>query len=169
MMRLLISMLFLLLLTIPASAAEEGYYIGPEQGVDLRLAPRTTAAISDHFDHKHQVKILKRDRNWIKVQTLDYTGIRGWVPAGAVRKSSGSQPTRSAASTFFSSFTSMFRTSDSEQKTAVLGVRGLDSGDGSATDIKAGKKSLKIVDWMDTLNVPEGEVTAFIKEGELKP
>ena len=168
-MRLLILTTICLLLSQSAYAAEEGYYIGPEDGVDLRLAPRTNAAISDHFDHKQQVKILKRDRNWIKVQTVDYTGIRGWVPAGAVRKSSGPQPTRSAASAFFSSFTSMFRTSNTEQKTAVLGVRGLDSGDGSTTDIKAGKKALKIVDWMDTLNVPEGEVTAFIKEGDLKP
>ena len=169
MMRRLILLVALLLFTIPVYAAEEGYYIGPEDGVDLRLDPRTSAAISGHFDHMHQVKILKRDRNWIKVQTLDYTAIRGWVPAGAVRKSSAPQPTKSAASVFFSSFTSMFRTSDPEQKTAVLGVRGLDSGDGSATDIKAGKKSLQVVDWMDTLNVPQGEVAAFIKEGNLKP
>lgn len=168
-MRLLVLTTIFLLLSQSAYAAGEGYYIGPEDGVDLRLAPRTNAAISDHFEHKHQVKILKRDRNWVKIQTLDHSAIRGWVPAGAVRKSSAPQSTRSAASSFFSSFTSMFRSSDSEQKTAVLGVRGLDSGDGEAADVKAGKEALHIVDWMDTLNIPDGEVTAFIKEGDLKP
>lgn len=169
-MRLLISLVLLLFIAAPAYAAEEGYYVGPKDGVDLRLAPRTNAAISDHFDYKTEVKILKRDRNWVKIQTLDYTAIRGWVPAGAVRKSSGSSSSKSSrSSSFFSSFTSLFRSSDPEQKTAVLGVRGLDSGDGSATDKKAGKKALQIVEWMDTLNVPEGEVAAFIKEGDLKP
>ncbi|HKI60448.1 MAG TPA: hypothetical protein VKA23_05390 [Mariprofundaceae bacterium] len=167
-MRLLLSITLLLLFAIPASAAEETYYIGPEKGVDLRLRPENRAAVSGHFDHKTEVKILKRDRNWAKVQTLDYTAIRGWVPAGAVRKSS-TQSTRSSSPSFLSSFTSLFRSSDPEQKTAVLGVRGLDSGDGSVTDKKAGKKALKIVEWMDTLNVPDGEVTAFVKEGDLKP
>ena len=168
MMRLLISITLLLLFAIPASAAEEGYYIGPQDGVDLRLAPRTNAAVSGHFDYKTQVEIIKRDRNWTKIQTLGHTAIRGWVPAGAVRKNS-TQSTRSSSSSFLSSFTSLFRSSDPEQKTAVLGVRGLDSGDGAVTDKKAGKKALQVVDWMDTLNVPEDEVAAFVKKGGLKP
>ena len=168
-MRLLLSITLLLLFSIPASAAEETYYIGPADGVDLRMRPENRAALSGHFDHKTEVKILKRDRNWVKVQTLDYTAIRGWVPAGAVRKSNTAQSTRSASSSFLSSFSSLFRSSNSEQKTAVLGVRGLDSGDGNTADTKASKKSLQIVEWMDTLNVPNGEVTAFVKEGHLKP
>jgi len=169
MMRLLISTALLLFFAIPASAAEEGYFIGPENGVDLRLRPEKKAAVSGHFDHKMAVRVLKRDRNWTKVQTLDHTAIRGWVPAGAVRKSSSPQSTRSSSSSFLSNFTSLFRSSTPERKTAVLGVRGLDSGDGTATDKKAGKKALKIVEWMDTLNVPEGEVAAFVDEGALKP
>ena len=168
-MRLLISITLLLLFAIPASATEETYYIGPENGVDLRMRPENRAALTGHFDHKTEVKILKRDRNWTKIQTLDYTAIRGWVPAGAVRKSLNSSSTRSSSSSFLSSFTSLFRSSNQEQKTAVLGVRGLEGGDGVATDKKAGKEALQVVDWMDTLNVPESEVATFIKEGDLKP
>ncbi len=168
-MRILISISLLLLFAIPAAAAGNNYYIGPQDGVDLRLAPRNKAAVSGHLSYKTEVAIINRERNWTKIQTLGHNAIKGWVPAGAIRKSSRPTSSRSSSSSFFSSFTSMFRSSDPEQKTAVLGVRGLEGGDGKAADSKAGAKSVQIVEWMDTLNVPENEVASFIKEGHLKP
>jgi len=159
--------MLLLFLAIPAMAADQVYYIGPHDGVDLRLRPDNRAAISNHFPHKTEVKIIKRDRNWAKIQILDHTAIRGWVPAGAVRKSSTVTPSTSSSS-FFSSFTSLFRQSPQQQKTAVLGVRGLEGG-GGAADKEASEKAVRIVEWMDTLNVPPNEVASFVKDGNLKP
>jgi len=166
-MRLLISLLLLMLMATPAIAAGGSYYIGPDDGVDLRLAPRNRAAVSGHLDSKTAVEIIKRDRNWAKVMTTDHKGIKGWVPAGAVRKNV-SKASSGSSSSFFSSFTSIFRSSPTNQKTAVLGVRGLESGDGQ-DNTKASAQSIQIVEWMDTLNVPQDEVASFIKEGELKP
>jgi len=169
MMRLLISITLLLLFAIPATAAESNHYIGPQEGVDLRLAPRNKAAVSGHLSHKTEVAVIKRDRNWTKVQTLGHSAVKGWIPAGAIRKNSTNKSVRSSSSSFFSSFTSMFRSSNPEQKTAVLGVRGLEGGDGKAADSKAGAKSVQIVEWMDTLDVSESDVATFIKDGHLKP
>ena len=169
MMRLLISITFLLFFAIPATAAEGNYYIGPQDGVDLRLAPRNKAAVSGHIPHKTEVAIIKRDRNWTKIQTLGHNGIKGWIPAGAIRKNNNTKSARSSSSSFFSSFTSMFRSSNPEQKTAVLGVRGLEGGDGKAANSKAGAQSVQIVEWMDTLDVSESDVATFIKDGHLKP
>jgi len=166
-MRLLISIMLLLFFAMPATAAEQVYYIGPHDGVDLRLRPDNKAAISNHFPHKTEVKIIKRDRNWAKVQILDHTAIRGWVPAGAVRKSSNVTP--SSSTSFLSSFTSLFRSPEPQQKTAVLGVRGLEGEDGKVADKEASGKAIRIVEWMDTLNVPQSEVASFVEEGNLKP
>jgi hypothetical protein len=167
-MRLLIFMLLLLMVT-PALAAGGNYYIGPNDGVDLRLRPDIKASVSGHLDRKTEVEVIKRDRNWTKIQTADHRGIRGWVPSGAVRKSSTTTSSGSSSS-FFSSFASIFRSSKpQEQKTAVLGVRGLESGDAETADKKAGEKALQIVEWMDTLKVPDSEVAAFVEKGKLKP
>ncbi len=166
-MRFLIVIMLLMFAATPAMADQDNYYIGPDDGVDLRLAPRNSASVSGHLDAKTEVEIIKRDRNWTKVQTIGHGTIRGWVPAGAVRKNY-SKASSGSSSSFFSSFTSLFRSSNAEQKTAVLGVRGLESGDDQA-NTKASAQSVKIVEWMDTLNVPQKEVAAFIREGELKP
>jgi len=168
-MRLLISTLLILLFSMPALAAEGNYYVGPSDGVDLRLRPEMKAPVSDHLDRKTAVKIIKRDRNWAKIQTTDYKRLRGWVPAGAIRKGSGTASS-SSSSSFLSSFTSLFRSSGpQDQKTAVLGVRGLEGGDANVANKKASAKAVQIVEWMDTLNVPEGEVAAFVEKGHLKP
>lgn len=167
-MRLIIAVLSLLLLATPAMAAGGGYYIGPDDGVDMRLAPKNKATVSGHLDTRTEVEVLNRKRNWVKVQTLGHGGIRGWVPAGAVRKQY--QPKKSKKkSSFFSSFASMFRSPEPTRKTAVLGVRGLEGGNGNATDKEAGTKAIQVVEWMDTLNVSQSEVISFIEKGNLKP
>ncbi|MDT8376323.1 MAG: SH3 domain-containing protein, partial [Mariprofundaceae bacterium] len=118
-MRLLISIL-MLLFVMPATAAEGGYYIGPGDGVDLRLRPDNKATVSGHLDSNTAVEVIDRERNWTKVMTIG-RGIKGWVPAGAVRKSAGTTSSGSSSS-FFSSFASLFRSPEPPRKTAVLGV-----------------------------------------------
>jgi len=166
-MRLIIMILSLLLLPTLGIAVENGY-ISHRDGADLRLAPRNNAAISGHLDTKTDVEIIKRDRNWIKVQTRR-GGIKGWVPAAAVHESRSTATSKRSSSSFFSSFTSMFRSSGSTQKTAVLGVRGLESDGGKTSDKKTSAKAIQTVEWMDTLNVDTQEVSSFIDEGGLKP
>jgi len=160
-------MMLLLLFAIPATATEGSYYIGPRDGVDLRLRPDVKAKVSGHIDSKTAVEVINRERNWTKIVTIG-RGIKGWVPAGAVRKSSSVKKS-SSSSSFFSSFTSLFRSSEPQQKTAVLGVRGLEGGDGDAANKKASGEAVRIVEWMDTLNVSQSEITAFVEEGDLKP
>jgi len=169
-MRPLISILLLLLFAAPATAIGGDYYIGPEEGVDLHLRPDNSATVSDHLKQNEEVEIIDRERNWAKVRTTDYRGIKGWVPAGAVRKNLNTASSgKSSSSSFFSSFASLFRSSEAPQKTAVLGVRGLEGGDGDAAGKKAGAAAIKTVQWMDSLHVSQSEVSAFIKEGRLKP
>jgi len=165
-MRLLISTLLLLLFATPAMAAES-YYISPRDGVDLRLAPDSSAKISGHLSRKTDVKIIDKRRNWRKVQSLDHKGLAGWVPEGAIRKRYQATTTTKRSS-FFSGFSSLFRSPEPAQKTAVLGVRGLED-EGAANADQANAQANRVVEWMDTLNVPDREVAAFIDEGELNP
>lgn len=164
---MLIPLLLFMIFVSPASAAEANYYISPRDGVDLRLAPRNNATVSGHLPFKTDVEVVDKQRNWSKVKTLDYKAVVGWVPEGAIRKrftpsSSGSK------SSFFSSFASMFRSQEQPQQTAVLGVRGLEGGE-KATSKDAGEQAIKAVEWMDTLHVPQSDVAAFVKEGDLNP
>ncbi|MCF7821019.1 MAG: SH3 domain-containing protein [Mariprofundaceae bacterium] len=168
-MRLIIAALFLLLLATPVMAAGDGYYIGPDEGVDLRLAPRNSATISGHLDTGTDVEIIKRDRNWAKIQTPGHSSIRGWVPAGAVRKSQVATSSGSSSSSFLSSFTSLFRSPEPPRKTAVLGVRGLEGSESASVEKEATENATRMVAWMETLKVPQSEVGTFIKEGDLKP
>ncbi|MDT8377192.1 MAG: hypothetical protein RQ867_10720, partial [Mariprofundaceae bacterium] len=64
---------------------------------------------------------------------------------------------------------SLFRSPEPPRKTAVLGVRGLEGGDGNVADKEAGEQAIRIVQWMDSMHVPPDEVSAFVKEGHLKP
>jgi len=167
-MRLIISLLFAVSFSGIAAAADGSYYIGSHSGVDLRLAPRNSATVSGHLERKTAVEVIDRRRSWTKVQSLG-SGIRGWVPAGAVRKSySSAKPSRSSSS-FFSSFTSMFRSPEPPRKTAVLGVRGLEDTGAASAEKAATEQANKAVEWMETLDVPDEAVAAFINEGDLNP
>ena len=63
----------------------------------------------------------------------------------------------------------MFRSPEPTQKTAVLGVRGLEDSGTASAEMAATEKANRIVEWMDTLNVPDEEVAFFIDEGDLNP
>jgi len=168
-MRLIIILLFAISFGGVAVAADGSYYIGSHNGVDMRLAPKNSAKVSGHLSHKTEVKVINRERNWTKVQTLGRSGIKGWVPAGAVRKSYSTATSSRSSSSFLSNFTSLFRSPEPSRKTAVLGVRGLE-GDGTASAEKAAtEQANRTVEWMDTLNIPQSEVASFVKEGNLKP
>ena len=152
-----------------AVAADGNYYIGSHSGVDLRLAPRNSATVSGHLDRKTKVEVIDTRRSWTKVQTLGSRSIKGWVPAGAVRKSYSSATSSRSSSSFFSSFTSLFRSPEPPRKTAVLGVRGLEDDSAASAEKTATEQANKAVEWMETLNVPDEAVAAFINEGDLNP
>jgi len=166
-MRLLIPTLLLLLFSNPAMAAEDRYYISPRDGVDLRLTPNNNAKVSGHLSRKTDVKIIDSRRNWRKVRSLDHKGLVGWIPEGAIRKRYEATTTKKRSS-FLSGFSALFRSPEPAQKTAVLGVRGLED-EGAANADQATEQANKAVKWMDTLNVPDREVAAFIDEGNLNP
>lgn len=167
-MRLLIAFILLIALASPVCAGEASYYIGSRSGTDLLAQPDTRADVVRHLDWKTYVVILESSRNWRKVKIADDENITGWVTEGAIRKRFQSTSSKSSSS-FFSGFTSLFRSPEPEQKTAVLGVRGLEDDANAKSNVPSTAEAKEMVKWMDTLAVPNRDVARFIEDGELNP
>lgn len=151
-----------------ALAKGDSYYIGPRGGADVFATPNKRAEVTSHLTRKTSVKILQKRKNWRKIETIDKRKVTGWVFEGAVRKRYKTVKS-SKKSSFMSSFTSFFRSPEPTHKTAVLGVRGLEDDGAARAERAATKRANKLVKWMDTLNVEEGAVAAFVEEGDLNP
>jgi len=168
-MRLIMTTLLMFGLSGIALADDAAYYIGARSGADVFASPNKRAEVTAHLPRMSSVTILQKRRNWWKVKTIDARQeVSGWVFEGSVRKRYKSAKAKKKSS-FFTGFASMFRSPEPPRKTAVLGVRGLED-DGTASAERAATKSAnKMVKWMDTLNVEDGAVEAFIDEGDLNP
>jgi len=164
---LLLAFVLAIVMATPALAADnESYYIGSRSGSDVYVYPRTSAEKLGHLKRKTDVKVLEKRRGWWKVKTSGLKPeVSGWVYQSTVNKRY--QATTTKKSSFFSGFSSLFRSSEPQQKTAVLGVRGLEE-EGGATR-KADAKAREAVKWMDSLIIKNRDVAAFIEEGDLNP
>ena len=172
-MRLITSLFFVLGLSVlgfssTVLAGSDSYYIGARSGADVFESPNKRADVTAHLSRKTSVKILQKRRNWRKIETMDEAKVSGWVFEGAVRKRYKTVES-SKKSSFMSSFTSFFRSPEPTHKTAVLGVRGLEDDGAASAEKAATKRANRLVKWMDTLNVEEMAVAAFIDEGDLNP
>lgn len=147
--------------------AGEGYYIGSKDGVDLLKEPNAAAAVAGHLDRLTDVKVIQKKRAWWKVDSLNISPKKsGWVPSGAVRKRYQRTAIKKASNSFFSGLSSFFHREDSgSQKTAVLGVRGLDE-EGNAA---GGRANTEAVKWMEGLQVSDADIDRFVEQGRLNP
>jgi len=167
-MRLIITLLFMLGFSATSMAAGDSYYIGSRDGTDVYAYPNKSASVTAHLPWKTDIRLQEKIRNWQKIETTGANRVKGWVFESAVRKRY--QPaSKKSDSSLFSRLTSLFRSPEPEQKTAVLGVRGLEDEGVANTDNAATQHANQMVKWMDRLNVPDREVAAFIEEGELNP
>ncbi|MDX8408282.1 MAG: hypothetical protein R8L58_07845 [Mariprofundaceae bacterium] len=165
MVRLLSVILFSLLFPATAMAADQ-YYIGSSNGVDVLAKPGAGADVTGHLDRLTDVKIIQKKRAWWKVSTIRVSPkVSGWVPSGAVRKRYQRTAEKKASGSFFSGLSSFFHQDSNTQKTAVLGVRGLDE-EGNAAK---GKANLAGVEWMEKLDVPDADLATFVEQGRLNP
>jgi hypothetical protein len=168
-MRLIIITALMLGLSGTALADDASYYIGARSGADVFTSPNKRAKITTRLPRKSSITVLEKRRGWWKVETTDATEkVSGWVFEGAVRKQYQSTRNKKKSS-FFSGFASLFRSPEPPQKTAVLGVRGLEDSGAASAERAATEQANKIVKWMDTLNVPDDAVISFIDEGDLNP
>lgn len=151
-----------------ALAADDSYYIGARSGADVFATPNKRADVTAHLTRKTSVKILQKRRGWRKIETIGKNRVTGWVFEGAVRKRYKTVKNKKKSS-FMSSFASFFRSPEPTYKTAVLGVRGLEDDGAASAERTATKRARKLVKWMDTLNIEEGAVAAFVDEGDLNP
>lgn len=168
-MRFVIVLILTLACAGYVDAEEASYYIGSRSGSDLLDQPDSQASVVKHLEWKTYVNILTSKRNWRKIQTLDKSKDMGWLPEGALRKRYSSSSTSSASSSFFSGFTSMFRSPEPERQTAVLGVRGLEEGGVARSGQPSTEQAKQMVEWMDTLTVPDRDVARFVENGNLNP
>lgn len=169
MLRSISVLLTLFLLAMPAVAAEPEYYIGPRSGADLYNRPSSHADKIAHLERLTVVKIIRKQRTWWRVETVGVTPqAQGWITAGSIRQRYQPEVANRKSSSFFSGFASLFGygRSNPNDKTAVLGVRGLDE---ETTAKAGGRGNTSAVKWMDTLTVSQQEVNQFIKEGDLNP
>ncbi len=167
MVRILGSLLCCFLLATPAWAVDR-YYIGSSDGIDVLQRAQAHAVVLGHIPRLTDVKIIQKKRAWWKVRTVGYTTpeISGWVPSGAVRKRYRATVAEKTSNSFFSGLSSLFhRNTAGGQKTAVLGVRGLDE-EGNAA---GGKANMVAVEWMEGLGVSNADVAAFVEQGRLNP
>ncbi|MDX8403248.1 MAG: hypothetical protein R8K54_02430 [Mariprofundaceae bacterium] len=173
-LRLVITLLSILGFSAPCFsgttlAGGDSYYIGARAGADVFESPNKRANVTTHLTRKTSVKILQKRRGWRKIETEDEAKVTGWVFEGAVRKRYQSAKS-SKKSSFLSSFTSFFlRSPEPTHKTAVLGVRGLEDNSVASTKREATEHANTMVQWMDTLNVGDDAVNAFVEEGDLNP
>jgi hypothetical protein len=168
-MRLIIATALMFGLSGIALADDASYYIGARSGADVFASPNKRAEITARLPRKSSITVLEKRRGWWKIETTDAgEKVTGWVFEGAVRKQYQSTKSKKKSS-FFSGIASMFRSPEPTQKTAVLGVRGLEDNGAASAERAATEKANKIVEWMDTLNVPDEEVASFIDKGDLNP
>lgn len=166
-----LALITFLLLAATVQAAETEYYIGPRSGADIYERPSTQAKKIAHLDRLTSIKITSKQRTWWKIETVGRKPVvRGWITAGEVRKRYQPSVATHKSSSFFSGFASMFGhgRDTSSEKTAVLGVRGLDE----ETTAKAGNRNrgnTSAVRWMEGLHVSQQDVDKFIREGDLNP
>jgi hypothetical protein len=169
MLRIISALFCLCLLAAPAMAAEAEYYIGPRDGADIYNRPDSRADKIAHLKRLTVVRVVDKQRTWWRIESSGISpSVRGWVTAGAIRQRYQPSTASRKSSSFFSGFASMFgygRTSNNE-KTAVLGVRGLDE---ETTARAGGRGNTSAVKWMDTLSVSQKEVDKFIRDGDLNP
>lgn len=154
----------------PLQAADsESYYIGSRSGADVHAYPRNSAENLGHLERMTDITVLEKRRGWWKVETIDIEPkVTGWVYESTVnQRYQPEKESSSGSSSFFSGFSSLFRSSEPQQKTAVLGVRGLEEEGGATT--KANAQARKAVKWMDSLVIKNRDVASFIKEGDLNP
>jgi len=166
MVRLLTLVIFSLLFPATVMAADQ-YYIGSRDGVNVVAQPKVRANVTGHLDRLTDVKITQKKRAWWKVSTIKVSPkVSGWVPSGAVRKRYQASVAEKSSNSFFSGLSSFFhRDAAGGQKTAVLGVRGLDEEGNAAS----GKANVAAVEWMEKLDVSSSDVAAFIEQGRLNP
>jgi hypothetical protein len=164
-----------LLSPAPALADEGNYYIGARSGTDVLNAPKSSAKVIAHLPRKTDVKIVRKQRSWWKIQVLPSESqislkpqVTGWVHAGAVRKRYQASAFKKKKSSFMSKFASLFHRSAPRNQTAVLGVRGLEDK-GARISLQSGHTSQEMVRWMESLGVSDEEVSGFIEEGDLNP
>lgn len=168
-MRLIIVAALMLGLSGTALADDVSYYIGARSGADVFASPNKRAEITTRLPRKSSISVLEKRRGWWKVETTDATEkVSGWVFEGAVRKQYQSTKSKNRSS-FFSGFASLFRSPEPPQRTAVLGVRGLEDNGAASADRAATERANKMVKWMGTLNVPDEAAASFIDEGDLNP
>ncbi len=150
------------LLPAPAWAADD-YYIGASRGADVLAAPQADAAVVGHLERLSEVRVLERQRAWWNIEAAD---VRGWVPAGAVRKRHQPGRAEKAGNSVLEGLSSLFHRDDpAGRKTAVLGVRGLDEETGAVR----GRANVAAVEWMERLTVSDAEIARFIEQGRLNP
>jgi len=163
-MRRLLLLLLLLGLNGTAFAADETYYVGIASGAPLYSSPSTRSIIIRQLDADTPVTVIAKQKSWWYVEMQDANKTTGWMTEGSLRQRT-KQTRENGTSSFFTRFASWFH-DDRTQKTAVLGVRGLDQG-GNETGGTA-QANMAAVDWMDGLGLKRAEVNRFIREGGLK-
>jgi len=153
-----------------AAADEEDYYIGARNGADVLAAPRTGAGVVGHLERMTDVRVIKKQRAWWKIETVnEAAALQGWVREGAVRKRYRPSARKKASSSVFAALSSIFGRPAPKQQTAVLGVRGLEDEGGDVADRQAHQSAKETVRWMEGLRVTNEEVADFIREGDLNP
>lgn len=159
-------------LLAPAFAAtdEGSYYIGVRNGVDVLAAPRTGAKVIGRLERMTDVRVVKKQRAWWKIETINAApALQGWVREGAVRKRYQPSARKKASSSVFAALSSIFGRPAPKQQTAVLGVRGLEDEGGDVAGQQAHQAAKETVHWMEGLSVSDEEVADFIREGNLNP
>jgi len=166
MLRTFTLLISLIILPGLATAASD-YYVGIRTGVDLLKKPNSSSKIIQHLPRLTDVEIVAKRRTWQKIKvTIDKkNSLQGWVPVGAIRKRYQPKHTNSSPSAM-SSFLVFFKPKNTDRKTAVLGVRGLDS---EANLGKASQSSMDMVSRMEALQVSPQDVTNFVHDGDLNP
>lgn len=161
-----ITMLLCCLLAPAAgSAAEDGYYVGAYQGIDVKQSPSSTSSTVAHLERLRSVRIEEHQRSWARISTVNPPHVGGWVPEGALRQRYEPVRTHRSSSSFFSGLAALFGGGESDTKTAVLGVRGLDN-EGSLGNRMAPAEAVK---WVEGLHVSDKEVADFVRQGGLNP
>jgi len=160
-------------MSAPAWAADQ-YYIGSRDGIDLLKKPKAHAEILLHLPRMKEVAFIRTKRSWSKIQIIQAEEkVTGWVPAGSVRHRYNPETAKNAAPSLFSGFSSWFHSDKPNQsKTAVLGVRGFeDDGKPQAASEPISEEALiqKNTQWLESLQVPDKDVAAFIQQGDLNP
>lgn len=162
-MRRLLPLLLILGLSGTAFAADDTYYVAIGSGAPLYSSPSTHSIIIRQLATDTPVTVISKQKSWWYVQMQDANRTNGWMTEGSLRRNS-KQARQGGTSSFFARFANWFH-DDRTQKTAVLGVRGLDQGGNESGG--TAQANMAAVDWMDGLGLNRAEVDRFISEGGL--